>query len=135
MTFLNGGDHPAITDAKRRLETLERRTPPGYPLGYILETTEIFCGGCGRKTEVSRLLVITRKGADSKALRPSGASEVVYDLPVEQRRVAGGTARCFSCVATLPTEAVPRLPPPTARLHNHREAVEIDLDELFGGKI
>lgn len=133
--FLNGGEHPALADAKRTVARLEGRTAPGYPLGYILETTEVVCGGCGCKSTSSRLLVITRKGSDSKAFRPTGFSETVYDLPAERRKVYGGTARCERCLETLPRESVPRLPPPQTKLHNRAPAkaeVEIDLSDLFG---
>lgn len=138
ISFANGGEHPAVSEAKATVARLEGRTAPGYPLGYILETTEVVCGGCGSRASTSRLMVITRKGSDSKAFRPTGASEVVYDLPTEVRKVYGGTARCLQCVETLPRLAVPRLPPPQAKLHNNappKAGVEIDLDELFGGKI
>lgn len=134
-SFLTGGEHPAVSDAKHTVAWLEGRTAPGYPLGYILETTEVVCGGCGCKNTSSRLLVITRKGSDSKAFRPTGASETVYDLPTERRKVYGGTARCERCLETLPREAVPRLPPPLAKLHNRAPAaaeVAIDLNDLFG---
>lgn len=107
------------------------QTPPGYPLGYILETTLITCGGCGNRQESTRLLVCNRTGASGRQITPTGASQTIYDCETTEVTVRGGTARCKDCITWLPREAVPRLPAPKAVINRSArkgEVTTVDID-------
>jgi|SRR5215467_8912101 len=110
MTFNSNAEHPALAESRKRLAMLERRTPPGYPLGYNLHVTEVVCKGCGSKSVQSELWTIMRAGASGKSYHFTHETEKIYDLPVDEVRRSRLTARCEGCVASLPREPVPAVP-------------------------
>ena len=113
MSNFNGqvAEHPALSASKSRLEQLERRTPPGYPLGYSLHVHSTTCTACGSVSRMSQLWTINRAGASGKAYHPSTGSERMFDLPVEIVNKSNVTPRCEACIGLLAREAVPALPP------------------------
>lgn len=134
MSFTNGAQqHPAVAESIKRLAELERRTPPGYPLGYNLHLHTWLCQGCGATGKSSLLWTVLRAGSNGKSYHVTHASEKVYDLPVDTVQKHEVTMRCEGCIATLPREPVPALPAYKAKLYKGKDAkdLEIDLDDLF----
>lgn len=126
MTSFNGqAGHPALTASKARLEALERRTPPGYPLGYSLHIHKWVCQACGATGEQQTLWTITRAGSAGKAYHPSYPSETMYDLPVEFINKSAVTPRCQACIGLLHREPVPALPPIRANLKTAAEIFDL----------
>ena len=124
-------EHPALAESQQRLEALEHRSPPGYPLHYIMHRVSVTCTGCGSQGGYSVLYTV-RRGGSSQLTSPA---ETIYDLPVRQSdayRLA--TPRCEQCVAVLPREPVPALPAYQQNLKpawaSVKPAVEIDLKAL-----
>ena len=110
-SFSNGAQpHPALEESRRRLATLERRTPPGYPLGYRLHIHVTTCSGCGSVSRQSLLWTVVRAGASDKAYHPTGAKERLYNLPVDEVFKHFLTPRCEACIGLLPREPVPAMP-------------------------
>lgn len=138
-SFTAQAEHPSLTAAKRRLETLERRTPPGYPLGYSLHILKWTCLGCGSQGSHDTLWTIHRAGSSGKAYHVAYRGERIYDLPVEFVNKSETTMRCSACIHILAREPVPALPSYHERLKPRLLAaptaakatnVEIDLQAL-----
>lgn len=126
MTFKSNDIHPAVRDSLRRLAALERRTPPGYPLGYSLHMQTWLCQGCGRTSENQLLWTIHRSGAKAKSYHVTHPNETIYDLPVDVVQRHQVTARCEWCITILKREPIPALPAANAKLKP-----EIDVMALF----
>lgn len=103
-------DHPAVIQSQERLARYNRRTPPGYPLGYNLHTHKYLCTGCGYEVSFATLTTIDRAGAHNKSYHSSTPKEKIYDLPIDSVTSTYLTPRCERCIDTLPREAVPSLP-------------------------
>lgn len=106
----NGAEHPALAESRKRLALIERRTPPGYPLGYNLHWHRFTCSGCGAKTEFATLTTIDRAGSHSKSYHSTRPEEKVYDLPVDEVNTYYTTPRCHNCVERLAREPIPAMP-------------------------
>lgn len=123
-------EHPLVSGARKRLDSLNARTPPGYPLHYVMQRHIFQCQGCGARSEGTQMLTCRRARGDGAAYSPTALGETIYDLPVRETRAEFVTPRCNACFDALLREAVPALPPPGARLKPMAKAVEIDLAEL-----
>jgi len=88
-----------------------RRTPPGFPLSYILQYHHYSCTGCGRATTAEILMACERTSAANKAYHAMSANAHIYALPVGTTHTSFVTPRCEFCIAKLPRESVPLLPP------------------------
>lgn len=129
-------EHPALAESRERLQALEHRSPPGYPLHYTMQHVTIVCNGCRLVTRYSALYTTRRGGASGKTMSLSGPGEKIYDLPVHSRRDSLATPRCDSCI-DLPKEPVPLLPPREKNLKplwaqkaDPSRPIEIDLKAL-----
>lgn len=107
-------DHPYLIDSSKRLSILERRTPPGYPLGYLLNGIRNICAHCGSVTESTYLMTRWRHGASGHRAVPTHPQETIYALPVDRTVNHHVTPRCDRCIESAPAEPVPRLPQPGA---------------------
>lgn len=106
-------DHPELIAARKRLASLEARTPPGYPLGYTLHWHKRTCTGCGRRTEFAVMNTKRRAGSSSIGYSPTGPQETIYDLPITEVTTTYTSPRCEVCVVYLPRTALPRLAAPS----------------------
>lgn len=109
---------------------MSQPTPPGYPLGYTLQTHKFLCAGCGRTEQFEVMNTMRRTGASSKAYAMTGARETIYDLPIQETNTQWVTPRCKLCIDELPKTEVPRLPPLRERLKPRWAAAQISTAEL-----
>jgi len=121
-------DHPLVTQSRERLAAYNRRTPPGYPLGYNLHFHKFTCSGCGAQTEFATLTTIDRAGSTSKSYHNTGPKEKVYDLPIDRVNSYYVTPRCEKCIDLLPKEPVPVLPPGDKKIGISRKGDDLDID-------
>ena len=98
---------------------------------YVLDDHEIHCN-CGniiRFSTLSSVVKTTRERA--RHTRPSGKSEIIFDLPIEHRPIQRGTARCHLCIETAPREPVPNLDPQRVTgLYKGSTPTTIDISDL-----
>jgi hypothetical protein len=133
MTFIpTSGDHPALREARKRLASLERRSPPGYPLGYRLDIHIYSCTGCGAESIGEQMVTLRRAGSNGLSYAPTHSSETLWDLPVDTATLRVVTPRCSACIDAIPREAIPRLPAGNARL-KPRYAEPAGLADLLEG--
>lgn len=108
-------EHPLVTGARKRLDSITARVPPGLPLHYVMQHHHYLCKACGSTADASMLLACERVGCGSKGYHQV-LTERVYDLPVVETHTDYVTARCDKCFDWQPRAAVPTLPPPETKV-------------------